>query len=126
MVPRPRCCRRGVLSPLQRTVALLVQRLPQADEFVLAGGAALIVHGDIDRLTRDLDFFAVDPEAVDRLVPVFEAAARAAGLDVTEEHVARGFARLVVADGTDQTGVDLAADAPPGPRADRHRTRPER
>lgn len=43
---------------------------------------------------------------------------RNAGLDVTEQQVAHGFARLVVSDGTDQTGVDLASDArlfPPEP-----------
>ncbi len=70
-----------------------------------------MVHGHVDRLTRDLDYFATDPASVDRLLPVFEAAARAVGLTVTEERIAPGFARLVLSDGVDQTGVDLAADA---------------
>ncbi len=30
---------------------------------------------------------------------------------MSEEHVGHGFARVVVSDGMDQTGVDLAADA---------------
>ena len=77
----------------------------------MAGGAALIVRGDVDRLTRDLDFFTVEPNTVDVLLPAFEAAARKAGLTVVEEQAAHGFARLVVSDGTDQTGVDLASDA---------------
>jgi len=71
----------------------------------------LIVRGDVDRLTRDLDFFTVEPNTVDVLLPAFEAAARKAGLTVVEEQAAHGFARLVVSDGTDQTGVDLASDA---------------
>lgn len=100
-----------MLSPLQQKVARLLQGLPEAEDFVLAGGAALIVHGDVDRLTRDLDFFTVEPNAVDSLLPAFEAAARKAGLALIEEQVAHGFARLVVSDGTDQTGVDLASDA---------------
>ncbi len=78
---------------------------------MLAGGGALIARGDVDRLTRDLDFFTVEPGQVDRLLPVFEAALRAAGFDVAEERVAAGFARLVVSDGGERTGVDLAADA---------------
>lgn len=100
-----------MLSALQLEVARLLQGLPEAEDFVLAGGAALIVHGDVDRLTRDLDFFTVEPDAVDRLLPAFEAAVRDAGLELTEQQVAHGFARLVVSDGTNQTGVDLASDA---------------
>lgn len=71
----------------------------------------MIVRGDVDRLTRDLDFFAIEPELVDRLLPVFEAALRGAGLAVVEDQVATGFARLTVTAGSEQTGVDLAADA---------------
>jgi hypothetical protein len=44
-------------------------------------------------------------------LPVFEAALRTAGWEVIEERVAVGFARLVVVDGDERTGVDLAADA---------------
>lgn len=100
-----------MLSNLQRRVAVLLSALPEASDFVLAGGAALIARGDVDRLTRDLDFFTVERDRVDRLLPAFEAAARAAGLDVTEERVAPGFARLTIADGAERTGVDLAPDA---------------
>jgi hypothetical protein len=100
-----------VLNDLQRRVAAALAELPEAWNFVLAGGAALIARGDVNRLTRDLDFFAVDPAQVDELLPVFEAALRAHGWEVIEERVAAGFARLVVVDGDERTGVDLAADA---------------
>ncbi len=108
--PAPRA-RLGVLSELQRRVAVILSQLPDASGFVLAGGGALIARGDVDRLTRDLDFFTVEPDQVDRLLPVFEAALRADGLGVVEERVSAGFARLVVSDGAERTGVDLAADA---------------
>lgn len=41
-------------------MAALFAGLSEASGFVLAGGAALIARGEIDRLTRDLDFFATD------------------------------------------------------------------
>ena len=100
-----------MLSDLQRRVATILAALPEASEFVLAGGGALIARGDVNRLTRDLDFFTVDPARVDELLPVLESALRAAGCDVVKERVAPGFARLVVAAGEERTGVDLATDA---------------
>jgi hypothetical protein len=74
--------RTGVLSPLQERAARIVASLEEAEDFALAGGAALIVRGDIDRRTRDLDFFGLDAEAVDRLAPVAERALRESGLIV--------------------------------------------
>lgn len=46
-----------MLSPLQRQVAEIIAGLDAAEGFGLAGGTALIVRGDIDRRTQDLDFF---------------------------------------------------------------------
>lgn len=118
MVPPARQAGAWVLSDLQRRVASVLAALPEASEFVLAGGGALIARGDVNRLTRDLDFFTVEPARVDELLPVLESALRAAGWEVLEERVAPGFARLVVVDGDERTGVDLATDArllPPEP-----------
>jgi len=42
---------------------------------------------------------------------VLKPALRAWGWEVIEERVAAGFARLVVVDGDERTGVDLASDA---------------
>ena len=58
-----------MLSPLQQRIATIVAGLPEAEDFALAGGTALIVRGDVDRGTRDLDFFGLSRLAVDRLVP---------------------------------------------------------
>lgn len=103
--------RLGVLSDLQQRVALIFCSLPEAGPFVLAGGAALIARGDVDRSTRDLDFFGLAPGDVDRVVPVFEAALSAAGMASERRQSAPGFTRLVVSDGEAQTEVDVAADA---------------
>lgn len=71
----------------------------------------MIVRGDVDRRTRDLDFFGLSPGDVDRVVPVFEAALADAGLRFERRQSAPGFTRLVVSDGAEQTEVDVAADA---------------
>jgi len=77
----------------------------------LAGGAALIARGDVQRETRDLDFFGLTPEAVDRLVPAAERALGEAGLTVRHIQQNPGFARLVVEGEGERTEVDLGADA---------------
>jgi hypothetical protein len=42
-----------VLSPLQQRVAEIVAGLEEAEGFALAGGAALIARGEVQRQTRD-------------------------------------------------------------------------
>jgi len=88
-----------VLSPLQERIA----GLSEAEDFALAGGAALIVRGDIDRKTRDLDFFGLSAAAVDHLVPLAEQALREAGLQVKRVQEGPGFARFVIEDEDDRT-----------------------
>jgi Nucleotidyl transferase AbiEii toxin, Type IV TA system len=102
---------RYVLSRIQHQVAQIVAGLAEAEEFVLAGGAALIARGEVQRTTRDLDFFGLTSGAVDRLVPAVEQALREAGLAVHPVQVNPGFARLLVESGDDRTELDLAADA---------------
>lgn len=86
-------------------------QLAQAEEFALAGGAALVVRGDVDRRTRDLDFFGPSALAVDELLPAEEQALLSDGLQVERIIDHPGFARLLVSDATDQTEVDLGTDA---------------
>lgn len=62
-----------MLTPLQRRLVQLVADLPEAGDFALAGGAALISRGLVHRVTRDLDFFATSADAVTELVPALEA-----------------------------------------------------
>ena len=100
-----------MLSPLQERVATIVAGLEEAEDFALSGGAALIVQGTIRRPTRDLDFFGLTPDAVDRLLPRVEEAMLEEGLQVERVQSNHGFARLVIQDGQDRTELDLAADA---------------
>lgn len=100
-----------MLSSLQEQVAEIIAGLDEAEGFALAGGAALIVRGDVRRRTRDLDFFGLTAEAVDRLVPAVERALRDARLVVRRVQVNPGFARLIVESGDDRTELDLGADA---------------
>lgn len=58
-----------MLTPLQEQVARIVAGLAEAEGFALAGGAALIARGDVQRQTRDLDFFGLTPGAVDLWFP---------------------------------------------------------
>ena len=100
-----------MLSPLQERVAEIIAGLKEAEGFALAGGAALIVRGDVRRQTRDLDFFGLTADAVDRLLPAVERALQDAGFVVHHVQANPGFARLVVESGDDRTELDLGADA---------------
>jgi hypothetical protein len=100
-----------MLSPLQEQVAEIIAGLDEATDFALAGGAALISRGDVQRQTKDLDFFGLTTEAVDWLLPAVERALQSAGLTVRRVQYNPGFARLLVEAGGDRTEVDLAADA---------------
>lgn len=67
-----------MLSELQQEIVAIVVDSTSDQQFALAGGAALILKGLVDRQTRDLDFFAREPEAVDRVVESVDDALRAA------------------------------------------------
>jgi hypothetical protein len=100
-----------VLSPLQERIAEIVAGLDEAEGFALAGGAALIARGDVRRQTRDLDFFGLSGDAVDRLAPAVRRALSAAGFVVGHAQANPGFVRFIVSDGDERTELDLAADA---------------
>jgi Nucleotidyl transferase AbiEii toxin, Type IV TA system len=100
-----------VLSPLQERIATLVAGLDEAKDFALAGGAALITRGHVQRSTRDLDFFGLSTGDVDRLAPVVVEALLEAGLHVKTVIANPGFVRLEVTSGDETTELDLAADA---------------
>ena len=85
--------------------------LPEAEGFALAGGAALIARGVVDRQTADLDFFTREVEAVARLGPALEAAVTAAGMSVRRVQDGPGFLRLEVSRSGDHCDIDLGRDA---------------
>ena len=99
-----------MLSEFQEHLASIVRQIPEADGFVLAGGAALIIHGRAERITRDLDFFARSPLEVDALLPALKAALLTSGYSVERRQVGTGFARLEITDGEDVSRIDLGYD----------------
>ena len=110
LVPTPPRRRAVVLSALQLRVAAIVRELPEAEDFVLAGGGALVARGDVDRTTRDLDYFAQSADQVPLLHTALDRALAADGLTVTTVQATGGFVRIVVTDSTSTTEVDLAHD----------------
>jgi hypothetical protein len=100
-----------VLTPLQRHAAEVIAGLEAAHDFALAGGAALILQGAVDRPTRDLDFFTVDPSGVQRLLPQAEQALEEAGFSVRRVREGVGFVRLEVGRSDESFEIDLASDA---------------
>jgi Nucleotidyl transferase AbiEii toxin, Type IV TA system len=99
------------VDPVAGTIATVTARLPEAEDFALAGGAALIVHGAVGRVTRDLDFFGPAAHSVDVLAPAAERALLAEGFSVERVLDNPGFVRLVVVGDDDRTEVDLGSDA---------------
>lgn len=77
----------------------------------LAGGAALIVQGFVDRTTRDLDYFAMSPRTVEQATRAIEETMGCHGLVVTRVLVNRGFARLLITYGTEECRVDIGCDS---------------
>lgn len=72
-----------MLTPLQERIAEIVNGLPEAQEFALAGAGGLLVRGLIDRQTRDLDYFTIpgEEEALRALRDARERALDRAALD---------------------------------------------
>lgn len=100
-----------MLSDLQERVARIVAELPEARGFVLAGGAALVVHELTERATNDLDFFTTTPDDIHRLGAAIATALAEMGMTVSTIITTETFVRMEVRDGIAETHVDLAWDA---------------
>jgi hypothetical protein len=84
-----------VLTPFQERIAAIIAGLEEAEGFALAGGGALILRGDVERSTRDLDIFGLTTEGVNRLAPAVERALTAAGIEMAALQSNQGFVRKV-------------------------------
>jgi predicted nucleotidyltransferase component of viral defense system len=100
-----------VLTAFQERIELLVFSLPEADGFVLAGGAALVVWQIVDRPTEDLDFFTVDAAGVSRLRAALEERLRLTGMSVDVLRAGATFVRYRLADADEGVLIDLAQAA---------------
>jgi hypothetical protein len=101
-----------MLSALQRTVLAALDRIDASASFALAGGAALIVHGVVNRTTKDLDLFTEESRHVAALHEELTSELVGCRLDVTTVSASTTFVRLEVYDpGSDERiEVDLAVD----------------
>ena len=103
----------GVLiTDFQATVARAFFDMPESKGFLLAGGAALIALGVVDRTTDDLDFFAARGEAdVPEAKAAFIALCAKRGWAVEILRDSHEFARLRVVSAADKVEVDIGIDA---------------
>lgn len=101
-----------MLTPLQERIAQIIESLPEASGFAMAGAGALTVHGLIERPTQDLDYFTV-PGQDTSIVSMRDAVGESlsgAGLTTTRRRDLPTFGRLEVSDGVDTCQIDLAID----------------
>ena len=88
----------------------ILSELPESEGFALAGGAALIMSGVVDRTSEDLDIFGKYPVEVTELVEAAVRALNNAGLTTTVDRSGPTYARLDITDGANSTWVDFATD----------------
>ncbi len=104
-----------MLTPLQHRIADLFFAMDESAGFALAGGAALIVRGAIERETQDLDFFADHRRVRDitDVVTALTVACEAAGLALVTVQLSRTFGRFEINDpeASESMLIDVALDA---------------
>ena len=99
-----------VLTPLQQRIAALVAESLVGADFALAGGAALISQGLVERRTNDLDFFGSSEEALAQRFPEVVSSLRREGFEVEIRRFTPQFARIVVRGSDSETEVDFGLD----------------
>ena len=92
------------LTSLQRAAAQLFFQLAESQGFVVAGGAALIASGLVNRPTNDIDLFAVQnpTSTIPGAAARFEEAARDKGWTTRRIVDQREFVWLLIADSTEK------------------------
>ncbi|BAS26717.1 nucleotidyl transferase AbiEii/AbiGii toxin family protein [Limnochorda pilosa] len=100
-----------MLSPFQERLARLFLSMPEAQDFALAGGAALVFRNDVSRQTQDLDFFTPVVEEVPAVFHRFAELLAEVGLDFQVIHASPSFARLRVREPAGEEAlVDIGYD----------------
>lgn len=100
------------LEPLAAEVAQTALALQPSGSIALAGGAAMLAHGFVDRPTVDIDLFTPDATEIPQTIERLTSALRDRGFHVTLVRSHGTFAHLDVSDqGGRQVAVELAQDA---------------
>jgi predicted nucleotidyltransferase component of viral defense system len=99
-----------LLTPLQEQIAQIIGDALEGSDFALAGGAAIISQGLVDRRTRDLDFFgSSSPVLTERLQSIIDSLVRE-GFQVEVDRQNERFVRLDVRGLGEATEVDFGID----------------
>jgi predicted nucleotidyltransferase component of viral defense system len=99
-----------LLTPLQEQIAQIIGGVLEGSDFALAGGAAIISQGLVDRRTRDLDFFgSSSPVLTERLQLIIDSLVRE-GFQVEIDQQNERFVRLDVRGLGEETEVDFGID----------------
>jgi hypothetical protein len=97
------------LDPLQERIARTALALPQARTLALAGGGAMIVHGFVDRPTKDIDLFTeVDDHEARQVVTALRRALEEQGLVTHDTEGLPLDHRFIAVDPT--TGVECTIE----------------
>lgn len=99
-----------MLTPLQERIAVLVAASFEGSDFALAGGAALISQGLVDRKTGDLDFFGSSEQVLAERLPAIISALEQDGMTVEVRRSTAQFARIVIRGMDSETEVDFGLD----------------
>ncbi|RBY78768.1 hypothetical protein DQ238_11960 [Geodermatophilus sp. TF02-6] len=100
------------LDPYQQQIVRTALVLPEADDFALAGGGAMLAHQLIERPTQDIDLFTTHGRSAPELTRALAEAMTATGSSVTVVQQSDTFARLqLVSPEGMSTTVDLVQDA---------------
>ncbi|MCP3935188.1 MAG: nucleotidyl transferase AbiEii/AbiGii toxin family protein [Actinomycetia bacterium] len=105
------------LTPAQLEIATTLFALPEATDYALAGGAALLAHETIDRPTRDLDAFVQarpiqPPGDVGPLTTALTQALEHRGWTVTPIRTHQTFTRVTATRDDEAVEIDFAVDSP--------------
>lgn len=92
-------------------MAAIVGSVLADQDFGLAGGAALISQGLVNRLTNDLDFFGASGDVIREQLPSILEALTDEGFEVEIQRESPTFVRISVFGLGSETEVDLAVDA---------------
>jgi hypothetical protein len=99
-----------LLTPLQEKIAQIIGAALEGSDFALAGGAAIISQGLVDRRTRDLDFFGSSTSILAARLPQIIYSLVREGFQAEIVKQSERFVRLDVKGLGEETEVDLGID----------------